>query len=55
MTENLFTIVRQRITDPAKTFIETAELPKAAQLRDEVLRWKLKRLVPFRVEDLPPP
>jgi hypothetical protein len=34
------------------TFAETAELPRAKAERDEVLRWKLKRLVPFRVEDL---
>jgi hypothetical protein len=33
-------------------FAETAELPRSASERDEVLRWKLKRLVPFRVDDL---
>ncbi len=34
------------------TFLELSELPKKAAEREEVLRWKLKRLVPFRVEDL---
>lgn len=34
------------------TFVESQELPKKPQAREEVLRWKLKRLVPFRVEDL---
>lgn len=34
------------------TFAESGELPKAADARDEVLRWKLRRLVPFRVEEL---
>jgi hypothetical protein len=33
-------------------FAESAELPKAADQRDEVLRWKLRRLVPFRVDEL---
>ena len=33
-------------------FVDVAELPAAAQERDDVLRWKLKRLVPFRVEEL---
>ncbi len=33
-------------------FLELSELPKKAAEREEVLRWKLKRLVPFRVEDL---
>lgn len=33
-------------------FAESGELPRAAAARDEVLRWKLKRLVPYRVEDL---
>jgi hypothetical protein len=33
-------------------FTEAGELPTAAVERDEVLRWKLKRLVPFRVEEL---
>lgn len=34
------------------TFTELSELPRKRQARDEMLRWKLKRLVPFRVEDL---
>jgi len=34
------------------TFTEITEVPKAADARDEVLRWKLKRLVPFRVDEL---
>ena len=34
------------------TFIELDELPAEPDERDEVLRWKLKRLVPFRVEEL---
>jgi hypothetical protein len=34
------------------TFIETGELPRAAEARDEIVRWKVKRLLPFRVEDL---
>jgi hypothetical protein len=34
------------------TFTESTELPRAAEAADEVLRWKLKRLVPFRVEEL---
>ena len=33
-------------------FTDVADLPTAAQERDDVLRWKLKRLVPFRVEEL---
>lgn len=33
-------------------FAEAAELPASADERDEVLRWKLKRLVPFRIEEL---
>ena len=33
-------------------FTESGELPRAAEARDEVLRWKLKRLVPYRVEEL---
>ena len=32
-------------------FTDVAELPSGAQ-REEVLRWKLKRLVPFRVDEL---
>ena len=34
------------------TFVESGELPGAAEARDEVVRWKVKRLLPFRVEDL---
>ncbi len=34
------------------TFTELSELPRKRQARDDTLRWKLKRLVPFRVEDL---
>jgi hypothetical protein len=34
------------------TFTESGELPRQADAREEVLRWKLKRLVPFRVEEL---
>ncbi|MDA8017829.1 MAG: hypothetical protein MPN21_10320 [Thermoanaerobaculia bacterium] len=34
------------------TFTEMAELPGRAVQRQEVLAWKLRRLVPFRVEDL---
>ncbi|MEM9558318.1 MAG: hypothetical protein AAGC60_28960 [Acidobacteriota bacterium] len=33
-------------------FTELAELPARPEQRDEILRWKLKRLVPYRVEDL---
>lgn len=33
-------------------FAESSELPARAGERAEVLRWKLKRLVPFRVEEL---
>jgi hypothetical protein len=34
------------------TFTDGGDLPAAGSARDDVLRWKLKRLVPFRVEDL---
>ena len=34
------------------TFSESGELPKSADALDEVLRWKLRRLVPFRVDEL---
>lgn len=34
------------------TFSEVGDLPRAADALDEVLRWKLRRLVPFRVDDL---
>jgi hypothetical protein len=34
------------------TFSEITDLPRQAEARDEVLRWKLRRLVPFRVDEL---
>lgn len=34
------------------TFTEIDELPQRAKARQDVLAWKLKRLVPFRVEEL---
>jgi type IV pilus assembly protein PilM len=34
------------------TFVESGDLPRTADTRDEVVRWKVKRLLPFRVEDL---
>jgi hypothetical protein len=34
------------------TFTESGDLPDTAEALDEVLRWKLKRLVPFRVDEL---
>lgn len=34
------------------TFAESGDLPPQAAARDEVLRWRLKRLVPFRVDEL---
>lgn len=34
------------------TFTESGDLPKDAAGLDEVLRWKLRRLVPFRVDEL---
>jgi hypothetical protein len=34
------------------SFTEIDDLPKGKEDRDEVLRWKLKRLAPFRVEEL---
>lgn len=34
------------------TFSEITDLPRQAQARDDVLRWKLRRLVPFRVDEL---
>lgn len=34
------------------TFSESGELPDTAEALDDVLRWKLKRLVPFRVDEL---
>jgi hypothetical protein len=33
-------------------FAESGALPPGSRERDEVLRWKLKRLVPFRVDEL---
>ncbi len=33
-------------------FAETGTLPRDLEQREEMLRWKLKRLVPFRVEEL---
>lgn len=33
-------------------FTESGDLPRNAAAVDEVLRWKLRRLVPFRVDDL---
>ncbi|HET9225806.1 MAG TPA: hypothetical protein VFR31_04015, partial [Thermoanaerobaculia bacterium] len=34
------------------TFSEITDVPRQADAREEVLRWKLKRLVPFRVDEL---
>jgi hypothetical protein len=34
------------------TFTESGDLPKDASALEDVLRWKLKRLVPFRVDEL---
>jgi hypothetical protein len=34
------------------TFSESSDLPRGGAARDEVLRWKLRRLVPFRVDEL---
>lgn len=34
------------------SFSEITDVPKQAEPRDEVLRWKLRRLVPFRVDEL---
>lgn len=33
-------------------FSESADLPGSAEQRDDVLRWKLRRMVPFRVDEL---
>jgi len=33
-------------------FVESAELPRSLEQQEEVVRWKVKRLLPFRVEDL---
>ena len=34
------------------TYAESGELPRGGPALDEVLRWKLRRLVPFRVDEL---
>ncbi len=34
------------------TFTESGDLPRDASALEDVLRWKLKRLVPFRVDEL---
>lgn len=34
------------------TFTEITDVPRQAEARDEVLRWKLRRLVPFRIDEL---
>ena len=34
------------------TFIEVGDLPRSVEAREEIVRWKAKRLLPFRVEDL---
>jgi hypothetical protein len=34
------------------SFVEVGELPRDLGAQEEILRWKLKRLVPFRTEDL---
>ncbi len=34
------------------TFTESGDLPTQVEARDELLRWRLKRLVPFRVDEL---
>ena len=34
------------------TFTEITDVPRQGDARDEVLRWKLRRLVPFRVDEL---
>lgn len=34
------------------TFVEAEELPRKSAQREEVLRWKLRRLVPYRVDEL---
>ena len=33
-------------------FVEAEGLPRSTRARDEILRWKLQRMVPFRVEEL---
>lgn len=34
------------------SFTEITDIPRQSEARDEVLRWKLRRLVPFRVDEL---
>jgi type IV pilus assembly protein PilM len=34
------------------SFVTVDELPGEARARDEILRWKLRRVVPFRVDEL---
>ena len=34
------------------SFTDITDVPRQADARDEVLRWKLRRLVPFRVDEL---
>ncbi|HTQ79646.1 MAG TPA: hypothetical protein VMM92_06595, partial [Thermoanaerobaculia bacterium] len=34
------------------SFTDSGELPRSGEAREEILRWKLKRLVPFRVDEL---
>ena len=34
------------------TFVEVGQLPRAEEAREEIVRWKVKRLLPFRVEEL---
>jgi hypothetical protein len=34
------------------SFTDITDVPRQAEARDEVLRWKLRRLVPFRVDEL---
>lgn len=34
------------------SFTEITDVPRQSEARDEVLRWKLRRLVPFRVDEL---
>lgn len=59
------TALMERISEPVEeaslvvpdpwlrlTFTEASDLPRAPGEREEVLRWKLRRLVPFKVEEL---
>jgi len=34
------------------TFIESGDLPRAPEAQEEVVRWKVRRMLPFRVEEL---